>query len=270
MASPPPAAGGPGCAGVQGHRQGSAWPGQASGKATCLRECPKSVSWRRPFHSVPLASLARPWGLNPQSSLLQCSVWPCREACRASPPGIQAPLGPTTAQRLPDFPGQPGACSTRPALARPPGDQPEVAYKAQGRDGESAQRARTTYSPGTSTEPQGQPRDSCLRSWGHAWKVCNPLAIPGATLAQILCYSFGSLLACQQLPLLGPPPPPPPAPSCREGRVQGSRRINCPAPHPPLPSAGPRVRLPLVLGANEHGLHHLSLWGEVFPEKQAF
>ena len=120
MASPPPKAGGPGCAGVQGYRQGSAWPDQASGKATCLRKCPKSVSWRRPFHSVPLASLARPWGLNPQRSLLQCSVWPCREACQALLPGIQAPLGPTTAQRLPAFPGQPGACSTRPALARPP------------------------------------------------------------------------------------------------------------------------------------------------------
>lgn len=228
---------------MQGHRQGSAWPGKASGKATCLRECPKSVSWRRPFHSVPLASLARPWGLNLQSSLLQCSVLPCREACRVSPPGIQASLGPITAQRLPGT----TRCLLKKTSARPPA-------RGSARGGLQEHRAevenpcrgpRTTCSPGTSTEPQGQSRDSCLRSWGHAWKVCNPLAIPGATLAQILCYSFGSLLACQRLPLLGPPPPPPPAPSCREGRVQGSCRINCPAPHPPLPSAGPPGTSPL-------------------------
>lgn len=40
---------------------------------------------------------------------------------------------------------------------------------------------------------------------------------------------------------------------------------------PPCQVLVPRgVRLPLVLGANEHGLHHLRLWGEVLPEKQAF
>ena len=137
---------------------------------------------------------------------------PCHLASRhpwAPPQPIAFPDNQVLAQQDQRSPACPGTSPRRPAGARA-----EVENPCSG--------PRAMYSAGTSTEPQGPSSNPPLRSWGHACKVCNPLEIPGATLARILCYSFGSLLACQRLPLLGLPPPPAPAPSCREGRVQGS------------------------------------------------
>lgn len=168
-------------------------------------------------------------------------------------------------------PSQTTRCLLNKTSARPPARGPACGglqeHEAEVENPCSGPRAM--YSPGTSTEPQEPSRDSRLSSWGHACKVCNPLEIPGATLARILCYSFGSLLACQQFPLLGPST----TPCSLLQRGLGAGMLPGPTVLLHSPSCQvlvPRLHLPLVLGANEHGLHHLRLCGEVLPEKQAF
>lgn len=92
------------------------------------------------FPQCPAGFPCKALGTHPQSSQLQCSVWPGREACRASPPGIQAPLGPTTAQHLP----RTTRCLLNKTSARPPARgsaRGGLQEGAQGRGGESVQRA---------------------------------------------------------------------------------------------------------------------------------
>ena len=133
------------------------------------------------------------------------------------PPGIQAPLGPTTAHRLLR---QPGDCSTRPALAHPPGDQPAAACRSTG----PRWRIRAA-GPAPCTAPAGpqSPRDHQGTPVSGAGDTPVRCAILWRSLVLLWHESFVTASAAC-LPVSGSrswAPPPAPAPSCREGWVQG-------------------------------------------------